>query len=265
ERGGFTAAASALGVAKSHVSQRIARLEARLGMRLIQRTTRKQHVSEVGMRYYRHCRQMLLEAERAQQVVDSAHNEPGGDLRVACPSLFSQLVLGPIASDFLVGHPLVRLRVDALNRMVDVIDEGYDVAFRVRAQIDDSSLVVRSFGFGRQQLVASPSLLESHGGLRRPEDLRKLPGLAPAMGSEHGRHRWHLRGRRGAERVVEHLPRFVTDDMLALKRAALQGVGAVLLPEFLCAEDLARGTLRLALPGWEPAIGNVHAVYPSRH
>lgn len=265
EHGSFTAAAAALGVAKSHVSQRISRLETRLGVRLVQRTTRKHHVTEIGNRYYRHCRQMLLEAERAQRLVESAHGEPSGELRVACPSLFSQLILGPMAADFLGMHPQVRLQIDVLNRAVDVIEEGYDVAFRVRQEIEDSSLVVRSFGIGQQVLVASPALLDTRAAPRRPADLPAWPSLGTAMAAERGRHRWHLRSRRGDEAVVEHHPRFVTDDMQALVAAAIAGIGVAMLPGFLCAEPLAREVLRIVLPSWRPFAGNIHAVYASRH
>ena len=264
EHGSFTAAAAALGVAKSHVSQRISRLETRLGVRLVQRTTRKHHVTEIGNRYYCHCRQMLLEAERAQRLVESAHGEPSGELRVACSPLFSQLILGPIAADYLGRHPQVRLQFDVLNRDVDVIEEGYDAAFRVRSEIEDSSLVMRSFGIGQQMLVASPALLDARPALRRPADLAALPSLGMSMAAERGRHRWHLRSRQGDESVVEHHPRFVTDDMLTLVRAATTGIGVALLPGFLCVEPLARDTLRIVLPRWRPLAVNIHAVYASR-
>lgn len=264
ECGSFTAAATQLGVAKSHVSQRVARLEERLRVRLIQRTTRRLHVTELGRRYYRHCRQMLLEADRAQRLVDAAHDVPGGNLRIACPPLFSQLVLGPIVVDFLQTYPRVHLHIDTVHRAVDVIEEGYDVAFRILTEVADSTLVARSFGTGGQTLVASPGLLAAHPPLRRPEQLADLPSVDMVIAAQDGRYRWRLRRRHGEDRLIEHRPCLVTDDLQSLRRAASAGIGIALLPDFLCRAELARGTLQPALPGWFVPAGNVHAVYASR-
>lgn len=266
EHGSFTAAAAALGIAKSQISHRVARLEERLGVRLIQRTTRRLHVTEIGQRYYQHCRAMLAEAGRAQHVVEAAHAVPNGSVHVACPTLFSELILGQIVTEFMRALPQVRVKLDAVNRTVDVIAEGYDVAFRVRTQIEDSSLVVRSFGLDGQVLVAGRTYLDTYGRPRAPNRLAGFDSLGMAMDTVHGRHLWQLSGARGkGECVVEHRPRLVTDDMLTLKRAALLGLGLVVLPEFLCADAIASGELERVLPGWECAPGNVHAVYPSRH
>jgi DNA-binding transcriptional LysR family regulator len=265
EHGSFTAAADARGIAKSQISHRVARLEERLGVRLIQRTTRQLHVTEVGQHYYQRCRAMLAEAERAQRVADTAHAAPNGNVLASCPPLLGELILGSIAADFIQAYPNVRLVLDTTNRPVDVVGEGYDVAFRVRAQIGDSSLVVRSFGLVRQALVIAPAWLCEHGRPHAPEELDGLASMATGAKSQNGRYQWRLSGRGKAERLIEHRPRLVTDDLSVLKRAALHGSGIVELPRFFCAGELARGELETVPAGWEPVPGKVHAVYPSRH
>jgi len=141
ELGSFTAASKALGVAKSQLSFRVARLEASLGVRLIQRTTRRSHVSEIGQRYYEQCRQLLAAAEQTQRVIDEAQAAPRGRIHVACPVLFAQLLLAPILVDFLRQHPEVQIDLDICHHQVDVIAGGYDIAFRVHDSLKDSSLV----------------------------------------------------------------------------------------------------------------------------
>lgn len=264
ESGSFTGAARSLGIAKSQASHRVARLEERLGLRLIQRTTRQLHVTEVGQRYYRHCRGMLVEAGHAQRIADAAHVAPNGHVRVCCPALFGELILGPIAADFMRDFADVHLTLDTSGQSLDVIGDGYDVVFRVRPHIADSSLVVRSFGVDRQVLVASPDLLARYRTPDTPEQLTVFPSMDLRLPALSSRHLWYLSDTGRSQRVVDHHPRLVTDDMLTLRRAALMGLGLVVLPRFMCAEDLARGRLAIVLDGWEPAPGNVHAVYPSR-
>lgn len=263
ENGSFTAAARALGIAKSQASHRVARLEERLDLRLIQRTTRKLKVTEVGERYYRHCRAILVEAEHAQRVADQAHDAPSGHVRACCPALLGELFLGPIVAEFMRAFPEVSLTLDAGTRGVDVIGDGYDMIFRVRTRIDDSTMVARSFGLDHQVLVAAPSLLDGRSP-KMPAQLAGFPSLAISLPVSARHHVWELscRGRRKA--AVEHHPHLVTDDLLTLKRAAVQGLGLTVLPRFLCAGELGRGQLCEVLPGWQPAAANVHVVYPSR-
>ncbi len=137
ELGSFTAASKALGVAKSQLSFRVARLEASLGVRLIQRTTRRSHVSEIGRRYYEQCRLLLAAAAQTQRVIDDAQATPRGRIRVACPVLFAQLLLAPVLVDFLKQHPEVQVDLDICHHQADVIAGGYDIAFRVRDSVKD--------------------------------------------------------------------------------------------------------------------------------
>ncbi len=157
EHGGFSAAGRALGVPKSRLSKRVAQLEERLGVRLLQRTTRRFVVTEVGERFYTHCRAVLEEAQAAQDAVDELRAEPRGMVRLSCPVSLAQTVLAHLLPDFLALYPKMQVRVLSSDRRVDVIGEGYDLAIRVRTKLDtDANLVMRSFGHSRTALVASP-------------------------------------------------------------------------------------------------------------
>lgn len=263
ECGSFTAAAEHRGIGKSQVSQRIARLENRLGMRLIQRTTRQQQVTDFGRGYYRHCRDMLDAARRAQHLAERATERASGSLRAVCPPLFSELILGPIVIDFMRAFPEVQLVVDQKYREIDIVREGYDLAFRIRDHIIDSTLVARSVGKDGHLLVASPALLEGRNP-ETPAKLERLPSLTMASGNVHGSHQWQLRGPRGEQQLQRHEPRLISDDLLMLRAAAVAGHGVVALPAFLCAEQLARGTLTVVLPEWSLPLVDVHVVFPSR-
>ncbi len=263
ELGSFTAASKALGVAKSQLSFRVARLEGSLGVRLIQRTTRRSHVSEIGRRYYEQCRLLLAAAEQTQRVIDDAKAAPRGRIHVACPVLFAQLLLAPVLVDFLKAHPDVQVDLDICHHQVDVIAGGYDIAFRVRDSVQDSSLVMRSYGMDPQMLVASPELLRRQGHPSQPQDLKRLPSVGVI--SAEGRHFWHLQAGDGRTQQVEHHPSLVSDDLQVLYQAVIGGIGVAQLPRFICRGPVAEGRLVPLLPAWSLPSGNVHAVYPSRH
>lgn len=263
ERGGFAAAGRHLGVPKSRLSRRVAELEARLGVRLLQRTTRKLSVTEVGELYLRHCVAVRDEAEAAAAAVEQAHTEPRGTLRVACPVTLAQSTLGPIMAVFLARHPLVKLDMRVSNRVVDLVEEGVDVALRVRPTLDDSgSLVVKNLGLTQTFLVASPAQLQRQGAPTSPDDLTRLDTVS--MSALDGRASWPLLGPGGATHVLVHQPRYVADDLLTLKFAVVCGTGMCILPDYMCAEEIQDGRLVPVLPGWAPRPGVFHAVYPSR-
>ncbi len=260
---GFAPAGRALGVPKSRLSRRIALLEERLGVRLIQRSTRRFAVTEVGECFYRHCKAMLVEAEAAHEAIATMRAEPQGTVRLACPVALLQYQVGAMLGQFLLQCPRVKLHVEATNRRVDVIGEGFDLALRVRfPPLEDSELVMNVLGESLQCLVAGPALLARHGAPQAPADLHVLPTLDLARGD--GEHVWRLVGPDGADATVHHEPRLVTDDMAALRTAALAGVGAVQLPTMVVGDDIARGALIRLLPHWRLRSGIVHAVFPSR-
>ncbi len=262
DHGGFAAAARALGLQKSKVSRRIGLLEDRLGVRLIQRSTRRFSVTEIGQEYYRRCVAMLIEAEGAQTVIDQSRAEPCGIVRLSCPTGLLAFQFGELLGRFMALYPAVELHVESTNRRVDVIGEGFDLAIRVRPPpLTESELVMRRFDERTIRIVASPDLLKQRA-ITLPADLTGLPSLD--FGPAGGEHRWRLTHADGSVAEVRHAPRLVTDDMAVLRDAALAGAGAARLPTLVVWGDLQAGRLVTVLPDWRPSNEIVHAVFPSR-
>jgi DNA-binding transcriptional LysR family regulator len=263
DHGGFAAAGRALGIPKSKLSRRIGELERRLDVRLIQRSTRRFAVTDLGQAYYAHCKAMLVEAEAAQTVVDSARAELCGTVRLSCPITLLHTHVGPLIVEFAALHPRVQIEVVAVNRSVDLLAEGIDVALRVRPlPLQDSALAMRVLAHAAQCLVASPALVRLHGEPRLPVDLAEWPSLD--IGSTASRHVWNLSGPDGAQAAQHHSPRFVTSDMVTLRDAAIAGIGAVRLPMLMVKEQLATGVLQRLLPDWAPPPETIHAAFPTR-
>ena len=263
EHGGFSAAGRALDVPKSRLSKRVAQLEDRLGVRLLQRTTRRFAVTEVGERFYAHCRAVLEEARAAQEAVDELRAEPRGVVRLSCPVSLAQTVLAQVLPDFLAHYPKLQVRVLASNRRVDLIGEGFDLAIRVRNKLDtDANLILRSFGQSRILPVASPALLAAQGRPVHPDELARFPALS--MQEHEGPLTWELLDATGKRVNVEVQPRLVCGDFALLLEAARRGTGVAMLPESVCAAAVAQGELEVLLPDWSVPEGTMHFVYPSR-
>ncbi|MCA0210707.1 MAG: LysR family transcriptional regulator [Proteobacteria bacterium] len=262
DHGGFAAAARALGLQKSKVSRRIGLLEERLGVRLIQRSTRRFSVTEIGQEYYRRCVAMLIEAEGAQTVIDQSRAEPCGVVRLSCPTGLLAFQFGGLFGRFMALYPAVELHIESTNRRVDVIGEGFDLAIRVRPPpLTESELVMRRFDERTIRIVASPDLLKQRA-ITLPADLAGLPSVD--FGPAGGEHRWRLTHADGSVAEVRHTPRLITDDMAVLRDAALAGAGAARLPTLVVWDDLQAGRLVTLLPDWKPSNEIVHAVFPSR-
>jgi DNA-binding transcriptional LysR family regulator len=263
EQNGFAAAARKLGMPRSRLSRRLGLLEERLGVRLIQRSTRRFAVTEIGREYYRHCVAMMVEAEAAQDTIDRIRSEPQGIVRVSCPSSLIYFEVGEMITRFMIECPKVAVLLESTNRRVDVIREGFDLAIRVRfPPLDDTDLVIRKLADSPQRLAASPSVLKDAAGPLVPADLAALPSLA--LNPAEVEHEWRLDGPDGATATIRHTPRFVTEDMVALRLAALRGVGVCQFPTFVVQEDIKAGRLIDLLPGWAPRAGIIHAAFPSR-
>jgi DNA-binding transcriptional LysR family regulator len=263
EQNGFAAAARKLGMPRSRLSRRIGLLEERLGVRLVHRSTRRFAVTEIGREYYRHCVAVMVEADAAQETIDRMRSEPQGVVRVACPSSLIYFQVGEMIARFMEQCPKVEVLLESTNRRVDVIREGFDLAIRVRfPPLDDSDLVIRKLADSPQRLVASPSVVQGFARPLVPADLSALPSLAwdPAKLE----HEWRLDGRESAVSTIRHRPRFVTEDMVALRLAALRGIGVCQFPAFVVEEDLRTGRLIDLLPDWAPKAGIIHAAFPSR-
>ena len=263
DHGGFAAAERALGIPKSRLSRRISQLEADLGVRLLQRSTRRFAVTDVGQGVYRHAQTMLAEAQAAREVVDRLSAQPRGVVRVSVPVSLAQQEIPALLPDFLALYPEVRVQLLVSNRRFDLINEGVDVALRVRTKLeDDGSLVLRTFGPIQSLVVASPKYLDGMGRPKTPADLADHVTLN--MSEEDHSQRWHLHGPGGVVETVELRPRVTGFDFPLLRSLARRGVGITLLPENLCAELVHRGELEVVLPEWRLPEGICHAVFASR-
>ncbi|MFZ0498237.1 MAG: LysR family transcriptional regulator [Steroidobacteraceae bacterium] len=263
EFGSYTAAADTLGMQTSKLSRRVAALEKELGVRLLNRTTRRLSLTDAGKTFHRHCVALLAEAEAAKDAIGQTLSAPRGVVRVSCPTGLLQAGVADVFSRYLTAHPQVRIALDATNRRVDVVDEGIDIAIRVRVPpLDDSDLAMRSFGLSEIILVASPALVAAHGPPQRLADIGRMPTLS--MGTVEKEHSWRLVDADSKPVELTHSPRLGTDDLYALRRAAIGGVGVACLPTQVVADDLSTGALVRLLPSLSSRASVVHAVFPSR-
>ena len=261
--GGYVAAERALGIPKSRLSRRVAALEQSLGVRLIQRSTRRFAVTPVGLQVLQHAQSMRAEAEAAVEAAARSSAEPRGAVRVSCPVALAQQQMAQLLPRFLHEHPKVQVHLHVSNRRVDVIGEGFDVALRVRSKLDtDGSLAMRSFGPSHELLVASPAYLRDHGRPNHPDELAAHAILSSR--DDDAPQRWELVHANGERVSVDMTPRVAAKDFVLLSELARQGLGIALLPALVCGEALAKGELQRALPQWDLPQGICHAVFPSR-
>lgn len=263
EHRGFAPAGRALNIAKSKLSRRVRQLEDELGVSLLVRSSRTFVITEVGEQFYRHCRAMLVEAETALEAVASMQSEPCGTVKLSCPIGLLNFHVGDMLADFMVQYPKVTIELDATNRRVDVLGEGFDMAIRVRPfPLDDSDLVLKILSQREQCLVAAPSIVSEFGVANSPLQLARYPALARAKANE--LHAWELEDDKHNTMKVNFTPRYLTTDMWALRQAALKGVGIVQLPSLMLEKDLRQGSLVQVLLGWRPQTEVIHIVFPSR-
>ena len=257
--GGFAAAGRALREPKSKLSRRIAGLEERLGLRLIERSSRRFRVTDTGRAFYERCRAMLAEAEQAEALVAEAQAEPHGRIRFSCPTGMLAPI-GGLISSFLVRFPKVRLQLVATDRAVDLIEERIDLALRVRASLtSDAALTMRSLGMSTRILVASPQIASR---VESIDHLADLPTLATSDDADELE--WHLEEQGGATRIVRIQPRIGCEDMATVRDAAIDGLGVAILPDHVCREALEAGRLVRVLPAWRGLQGIVHLVFTTR-
>jgi len=258
----FTAAAERLNLSKSVVSRRIAELENRLGARLLNRTTRRLSLTEVGQAFYERCTRILSDLDEAERAVADLHAAPRGRLRVNAPLSFGLLHLAPAIADFMQRHPAIEIDIDLNDRYVDLIDEGYDMAVRI-GRLRDSSLIARRLAPNRRVICASPAYLEQHGTPETPEDLTKHCCLLYTNVPTAEQWQFRVNGETRAVRVQGNLRANNGDILLA---AAIAGHGVAVAPTFLCGEALASGALRCLLYDYYVSDSAVYAVYPqNRH
>lgn len=260
EAGSFVAAGEVLRASKASVSRSVIELETRLGARLLQRTTRRISLTEAGRAYYGHCKQILAELEEADRAVGVVTGHPVGRLRVNAPFSFGILHLAHLWGGFMEQYPEVDLDVTLSDRMVDVVEEGFDVVIRI-SRLQDSTLVFRRLATTRILLCASPQYLARHGTPASVEEIARHPVIAYSYAAQGDV--WKFTTPDGA-REVQTRPRMRTNNGDTCRAVALAHQGLVLQPDFLVGSDLAQGRLVEVLPECRgPEIG-VYAVYPSR-
>ncbi len=261
EQGSFARAAQRLAISTSAASRRVAELEAHLGARLLQRTTRKLSLTESGQAFYERCVQLLADLEEAESAAAASASLARGTIRLTCSTHFGVRHLAPAIAAFVAGHPHVKFDVSLSERMVDLVEEGYDLAVRI-GEPGGQNLVARKLWRTRIVVCASPAYLARHGTPRAPEDLAAhacltYEYLAP-------RNVWRFRDREGRERAVRVAGPLHANNGGLLAAAAVQGLGIAFEPDFIVAADLEAGRLRALLEEFEAPVSDVHAVYPSR-
>ncbi|WP_423369357.1 LysR family transcriptional regulator [Burkholderia sp. LMG 32019] len=261
ESGSFAAAALRLGVTRSAVAKVVARLERRLGTRLLQRTTRQLGLTDEGLVYYEQCRRLLAELGETEAALDAGQREPAGRLRVSVPVLFGRQCVAPLMRRLVERHPRLEIDVSFSDRVADLVNDGFDIAVRIGGLADTSALVGRKLGVQRMGICASPAYLERHGRPAGLDELASHVGIAYSRGGQPTP--WRVVGANGA--VHDHRPagRLRLDDLQAIADAAAAGAGLAWLPCWLMAPYLRDGRLVLVLDSNSVSGAEVFAVRPA--
>jgi DNA-binding transcriptional LysR family regulator len=262
--GGFSAAARTIGVEKTRLSRRIAALEKRLSVRLLQRTTRALALTEAGQRFFERCLATVEEAQAAYDSVAELRREPAGLVRLSSPVLLAQRCLAHILPDYMTAHPKVSVFVEATDRTVNVIEERFDIAIRATPIIEDvAGLVARTLGNSQRILVVSSAFLDRFGRPREPADLPKFDTVATTDDIFDSGARWNLINPDNRIQRIELKPRLVTSDLRVRLQAAIHGIGIALLPEQVIATPLKDRLIERVLSEWSGAKNILHLVYPT--
>ena len=263
EAEGFSRAARELGLSKSAVSKQVSRLEDALGVRLLYRTTRRLSLTEAGATFFEGCQRVVAAAEAAERAVTHLAAVPSGRLRVNAPMSFGVYHVGPALPEFMARYPELSVEMTLNDRVVDLVEEGFDLGLRI-VKLEDSSLIARRLAPNRRVLCAAPAYLEAHGRPAALEDLKDHECLL--YSNQVSGNVWRLYGP-GGERLLRVAGRLRVNNGDALLAAAIGGLGTAFLPTFICGEALRAGQLVHVLPEWsEPTDTAIYAVYPAaRH
>ena len=265
DRGGFTAAGRELGIPKSTLSHHLQELEKSLGVRLLNRTSRRFGMTEAGSEFYHHAVAMLREAERAETAIRKRLREPTGTIRCTASIATMQFAVSEVVSSFLIKYPKVTVVAHATNQIVDLVGERYDVAIRAHSgPLPDSTLVQQALAPTPWFLFAGSAYYDSHRMPEAPTDLTRHPSLFMMRSGVDPVWRLRESSERPKEVEVPFTPRFVSDDMKTLKRAAIAGLGIVALPGYVCREEIRSGALRRVLPNWRAEDSMLTALMPNR-
>ncbi len=263
EHGGFSAAERATDIPKSKLSRRVYNLEKRLGVRLIQRSSRHFAVTDIGMNIYRHAQVMMNAAQAAHDLVDHLSTQPRGVIKISLPVSIAQNEITKILPNFLKMYPEIKVQMMVTNRRVDIINEGFDLALRVRDNLDDDpNLVIRKLEAIEQHLFASQAYLNQYGDVKQPEDLTQHRILS--MADEHLDQHIVIHDDQSQQKKIRVNPIIMGSDLTMLAQLVSQDCGIALLPDSIVQDYLKSGELVRVLPEWKAPHGILHAVYPSR-
>ncbi len=257
QTGSFSEVARETGISQSSVSKRLASLEAKLGTRLLARTSRKLRLTEVGSDYYERCLQILIEVDESEASVSSMTGNPKGVLRITAPVSFGQRHVIPQLPEFLLAYPNIKLDIMLTNRQVDLVAEGIDVAIRI-GSLADSTLVARHLGDSPRMLVASKSYLDKHGRPNHPDELKSHNCLVYSLHSTGNI--WHFR-REKKEVTVQVEGSVQANDGDAVREMAIAGVGIMVLPKWMSEPYIQNGQLETILTQYSPNGFPIQAVY----
>jgi DNA-binding transcriptional LysR family regulator len=259
DQGGFTDAARKMGISKSAVSKHVSSLEARLGARLLNRTTRRVSPTEIGLAYYDRARRVLNDAGEADALVTSMQSEPSGLLRISVATDFGVNHLSPVLGEFLADFPEVTVNMVLNNRYVELISEGFDLAIRI-GELEDSTLRARKLTESSKRMVGAPSYFEKFGRPSRIDDLNEHKLLH--YSNQANSAVWKLTAPSGEKRQIRTAGWLTVNDGQSLLNAAISGLGIAYLPSYLCASAMEQGLIEEAIPDLPVETQGIYAVYP---
>jgi DNA-binding transcriptional LysR family regulator len=259
DAGSFALAAERLGLTRSAVGKTIAKLERRLGARLFQRTTRQQSLTEDGQAYYERCVRALAELDAAEAAFDSGRREPGGRLRVSAPLLFGRVCVAPVLAELAKNYPKLQVEMSFSDRVVDLVEEGFDLAVRIGPLRDSASLAARRLGSQAMGICASPAYLAQRGTPRSPAEFEGHTAIVYGLNGSSAT--WRVRAADGELREPVIASRLRFDDVQAIADAAVAGHGLAWLPCWLMGPRLASGELVLVTSSRDTVASDVHAVW----
>lgn len=258
DAGSFTLAAEWLNMPKANLSRKISRLENRLGVTLLERTTRSQRITEAGERYLGHCRRIHQELELAEVSISSILNKVEGQLRVGASVGMGHEILKPVIGQFMHEYPAINLQLSLLNRRVDLIEEGFDLVIRI-GELEDSRLVAKQLGSVARKIYASPEYLKNNRKINRVSQLEQYEFLL--MSSVQNTVQIVIQSK-GKQQALKLKPKMLIDDFLILKQMAIEGLGLAIIPDYMCQQEVANGQLVEVLPQWGMPDVDVYALFP---
>jgi LysR family transcriptional regulator AphB len=258
DAGSFTLAAERLNMPKANLSRKISRLEQQLGVTLLERTTRTQHITEAGNHYLTHCRCISQEIELAEASITRSLTEIKGQLRIGVSVGMGHEIIKPVLAQFLRQHSAINLQLSLLNNHVDLVEEGYDLVIRI-GKLSNSRLVAKRLGKVGRKIFASPEYMKHHGEIKSIEQLSYADFLL--MSSIQGSGRILLTSKE-KQHELKVKPRVLVDDFLILKQMILEGIGIAIIPDYMCEQEVANNKLVQLMPNWGMTDVDVYALYP---